>query len=130
MSADFEANLKPMKETNFNAEEPYTKEINQHIPSGFSVYSKFAHGEVKDPMKLYGYEDCVEQFCDYVENEAKRLYHMLKAYEASKTRSMEEIQSSENMPHALKNFRKITPRLEITVITLANTEDLLTGCVI
>ena len=38
--------------------------------------SKFAHGEVKDSLKLYRGKDCVEKFCDYVENEAKRLYHM------------------------------------------------------
>ena len=27
-------------------------------------------------MKLYRGEDCVKMFCDYIENEAKRLYHM------------------------------------------------------
>ena len=53
MYADFEAILKPTKETNFNPNELYTKEINQHIPSGFRVYSKFAYGEVKDPLKLW-----------------------------------------------------------------------------
>ena len=41
-----------------------------------SVYSKFAYGDVKDPLKLYRGRYCVEVFCDYVENEAKRLYHM------------------------------------------------------
>ena len=46
------------------------------FPSGFSVYSKFAYGEVKNPLKLYRGEDCVEVFCDYVENKVKRLYHM------------------------------------------------------
>ena len=53
MHADFEAILKPMKETNFNPDAPYTKEINQHISSGFCLYSKFAYGDVKDPLKLY-----------------------------------------------------------------------------
>ena len=37
MYADFEAILKATKETNFNPDAPYTKEINQHIPSGFCV---------------------------------------------------------------------------------------------
>ena len=53
MYADFKAILKPTKETNFNPGAPYTKEINQHIPSGFCMYSKFAYGDVKDPLKLY-----------------------------------------------------------------------------
>ena len=74
--ADFEAILKPMKESNFNPEASYTKEINQNIPSGFCVNSVFAYGEVEKPLKLYRGEDCVEVFCDYVENEAKRLYHI------------------------------------------------------
>ena len=74
---DFEDILKPTKGvTNVNPEKPYTKEINQHIPSGFCVYSKFAYGKVENPLKLYRGEDCVEVFCNYIKNEAKRLYHM------------------------------------------------------
>ena len=49
---------------------------NQHIPSGFCVYSKFAYGEVENPLELYRGEDCVEKFCEYIKGEAKRLYHM------------------------------------------------------
>ena len=77
MYADFEAILKPTEENvKFNPEKSYTKEINQHIPSGFGVYSKFAYGEVENSLKLCRVEDCIEVFCDYIENEAKRLYHM------------------------------------------------------
>ena len=61
MYADFEANLKPTEGTSLNPEESYTKEINQHIPSGFRVYSKFAYGEVENPLKLYRGEDCVKK---------------------------------------------------------------------
>ena len=76
MYADFESIFKPIKETSPNLEESYTKEINQYVPSGFCVYSKFSYGEVENPLKLYRGEDCVEEFCDYVKNEANRLYHM------------------------------------------------------
>ena len=76
MYADFEAILKPTKESNFNPEASYTKEINQHIPSGFYLYSIFANGKIENPLKLYRGEDCVEQFCGYIENKAKRLHHM------------------------------------------------------
>ena len=58
MHADFEAILKPTEEnvkdsieSNFNPEELYTKEIYQHIPSGFCMYSKFAYGRVENPLK-------------------------------------------------------------------------------
>ena len=76
MYADFEAILKPIEGPSLNPEKSYTKEINQHIPSGFCVFSKFAYGKAENPLKLYRGEDCVEVFCDYVENEVKRLYHM------------------------------------------------------
>ena len=77
MYADFEAILKPTEKYSFDPNKPYTKEINQHIPSGFCVYSEFAYGKVEKLLKLYRGEDCVEVFCNYVENEAyKRLYHI------------------------------------------------------
>ena len=75
MYADFESILKPI-EPSPNPEGWYTKEINQHIPPGFCVYSKFAPGEVENPLQLYRGKNCVEVFCNYVENEVKRLYHM------------------------------------------------------
>ena len=76
MYADFESILQPMEETTINPEGSYTKDISKHIPSGFCIYSKFAYGEVRNPLKLYRGKDCVEVFCDYVVNEVKKLYHM------------------------------------------------------
>ena len=53
MYEDFEANLKPTEENvKYNPEKSYTKEINQHIPSSFSMNSVFAYGEVENPLKL------------------------------------------------------------------------------
>ena len=48
MYTDFEAILKPVRGRDPDPNKPYTKEVNQHIPSGFCVCSKFAYGEVKD----------------------------------------------------------------------------------
>ena len=75
MYADFEAIVKPSK-CQVAKKESYTKEINQHIPSGFCVQSKFTYGEAENPLKLYRRKDCVEVFCDYAKNKAKRLYCM------------------------------------------------------
>ena len=76
MYADFEAILEPIQSPNPDLNQPYTSEVNQHIPSGYCVYSKFAYGEVKDPLTIYRGKDCVEKFCDYIKEEAHRLYHM------------------------------------------------------
>ena len=53
MYADFEAILKQIEVPKPNPEESYTQVINQHIPSGFCMYGKFAYGTVKNPLKLY-----------------------------------------------------------------------------
>ena len=76
MYVDFEVILKPIPGPSPDLSEPYTKEVNQHIPSGFCVYSKFAYGEVENPLRLYRGEDCVQKFCEHIIEEAKRLYHM------------------------------------------------------
>ena len=76
MYADFEAILEPIQATSPNPEESYTKVINHHIPSVFCVNSKFSYGNVENRLKLYRGEHCVEVFCDYISNEAHRLYHM------------------------------------------------------
>ena len=53
MYADFEAILQPIQSPSPDPNQPYTSEVNQHIPSGWCVYSKFAYGNVQNPLKLY-----------------------------------------------------------------------------
>ena len=50
MYADFESILQPIWGAKPDSEESYTSEVNQHIPSGRCVYSKFTYGDVKDPL--------------------------------------------------------------------------------
>ena len=42
--------LKPTDSMESDPEVPYTKEINQHIPSGFCMHSKFTYGDVENPL--------------------------------------------------------------------------------
>ena len=63
MCTDFESILEPMDPV-------------EHTPSGWCVYSKFAYGDVDDPLRLYRGKDCIETFCNYIKGEARRLYHM------------------------------------------------------
>ena len=78
MYADFESILEPIQGAEHPSTAstsggpslvstgPYTLEVTKHSPSGWCVYSKFAYGEVKDPLKLYRGKDCLEKFCDYI----------------------------------------------------------------
>ena len=76
MYADSESILEPIKSPRPDPNWPYSQNVNQHISSGWCVYSKFAYGEVEDPLKLYRGKDCIETFCNYIKGEAHRLYHM------------------------------------------------------
>ena len=79
MYADFESILEPMGPYGSgspNPNQPYTNEVNQHMPSGWCVYSKFAYGYVDNPLRTYRGKDCIETFCNYIKGEAHRLYHM------------------------------------------------------
>ena len=77
MYADFESILEPMDPVEPGSpSQPYTNEVNQHTPSGWCVYSKFAYRDVDNPLRLYRGKDCIETFCNYIKGEARRLYHM------------------------------------------------------
>ena len=77
MYTDFEAILEPIQErVPGDPNEPYITKVNQHIPSGWCVYSSFTYGEVENPLKLYRGKDCIEKFCDHIKQEAHRLCHM------------------------------------------------------
>ena len=76
MYGDFESILEPIESPNSDPNQPYSQNVNQHVSTGWCFYSKFAYGEVKDPLKLYRGKDCLEKFCDYIRQEAHRLYHM------------------------------------------------------
>ena len=76
MYADFEAILDPHQGPSQDPNQPYTSEVNQHIPSGWCIYSKFAYGEVENQLTIYKSKDCVEKFCDYIKEDVHRLYHM------------------------------------------------------
>ena len=130
MHADLEVIFKQTKENvKSNPEKSYTKEINQHVPSGFCVNSVFAYGEVENPFKLYRSEDCVKVFCNYIENEVKRLYHMFPEKPMNRLTREEwrEFNRARSVTYASKNLRKITPRSEITATTLDCIEYLPTG---
>ena len=40
------------------------------------MYSKFAYGNVPDPLKAYREKDCVERYIDHIEAEVKRLHSL------------------------------------------------------
>ena len=79
MYADFESILEPMgplEPGSPNPSQPYTNEVNQHMPSGWCVYGKFSYGDIDNLLRTYRGKDCIETFCNYIKEEVHRLYHM------------------------------------------------------
>ena len=75
MYADFESILEPIQGPGNNPRISSTCGVNVYIRSRWCVLSKFAYGEVKDPLKLYRGKDCVRKFCEHIIGEARRLYN-------------------------------------------------------
>ena len=122
---DFESILKPIEAPKHYPKESYTEVINQHIPSGFCVYSKFTYGKLENPLQLYRGKDCVEVFYDYIENEAKRFCHMFpeKLMKPLTLKQWKKYNRATKC-HISKNFRNLTPSLGIIVNILVNIENL------
>ena len=76
MYVDLKSTLEPIQGPNPEPTGPYTLKVTKHSLSGWCIYSKFAHEEVKDPLRLYRSKDCLEEFCDYIRQKANRLYYM------------------------------------------------------
>ena len=74
MYADFESLLEPFQGSSKNPSGPWTTVTNNHIPSGWCVYSEFTYGKVKNPLTLYRGKDCIKKFCSHIIGEARRLY--------------------------------------------------------
>ena len=74
MYADFESILEPIQGAINNPNVSSTRGVNVHTPSGWCLHSKFAYGNVDNPLTQYKGSDCVERFCERIISEAKRLY--------------------------------------------------------
>ena len=61
MYADFESILEPIHGPENNPRISSTRGINNHVPSGWCVYSEFAYGKVENPLKVYCGEDCIKK---------------------------------------------------------------------
>ena len=87
--------------------------INQYIPSGFCINSTFAYRDVKDPLKLYRGENCVQVFCNYIENEAKRLYHMFpkKPMNSLTHDELRKFNKATKCHICFKKFQELNPKV-------------------
>ena len=74
MYADFESILEPIQGPGNNPSISLMRGVNEHKPSGWCIYSKFAYGSVTNPLKEYRGKNCISKFCEHIIAEAQCLY--------------------------------------------------------
>ena len=125
MYADFESILEPMDPVEPGSpSQPYTNEVNQHTPSGWCVYSKFAYGDVDNPLRTYRGKDCIETFCNYIKEEVHRLYHMFpeKPMDLLTKKQWKKYKQSTKCHICYKSFTQTNLKVRDHCITLVFTE--------
>ena len=75
--------------------------------------SVFAYGKVENPLKLCRGKDCVRVFCDYIENEAKRLYHMFpeKPMKSLTREQWRKFNEATECHICFKEFHELNPKV-------------------
>ena len=66
MYADFESILELIQGLVNDLTISSTRGVNNHVPSGWCIRTKFDYGEVKDPLRLNRGKDCVRKFSDHI----------------------------------------------------------------
>ena len=113
MYVDFELILTQIEGPSPDPINPYTKRVNQHISSGFCVYSKFAYGEVKNSLYIYRGKDRGEKFCKHIKEEAHRLYDMFpeKLMDKLTEKQWRGFRKASKCHICYRNFQDLDPKV-------------------
>ena len=76
--ADFEAITEKKDSATSNPEKLYTEKYQKHTPSGFCYYVKCEGEENYAEPVVYRGEDCVQKFCEMIEEEVKEIANIYK----------------------------------------------------
>ena len=76
--ADFEAITEKIDSYTPNPEKSYIEKYQKHTPSGFCYYVKCEGEENYAEPVVYRGEDCVQKFCEMIEEEVKEIQNIFK----------------------------------------------------
>ena len=113
MYYDLESLLPPIPTNRRDPNVPYMDLINQHIPCGWNVRSKFAYGEVKNPETSYRGSDCIKTLCEHFISETHRLYKSFpeKPMDPLSIKEQIEYMKSTGCHICFKNFKQDNPKV-------------------
>ena len=94
--ADLECLLKKMDTCYNNPDLSSTTKINQHIPSGYSIYTNCSFDKSNNKLSYYRGEDCMKRFCKDLKVHATKIIDFKKKTMIPLTKEEEDNYNKEN----------------------------------
>ena len=94
--ADLECLLKKIDTCYNNPKLLSTTKINQHIPSGYSIYTNCSFHKANNKLSDYRAEDCMKRFCKHLKNHATKIIDFKKKTMIPLTKEEEDNYNKEN----------------------------------
>ena len=100
--ADLECLLKKIDTCYNNPDLSSTTKINQHIPSGYSIYTNCSFDKSNNKLSYYRGEDCMKRFCRDLKDHATKIIDFKKKTMIPLTKEEEDNYNKENICYICK----------------------------
>ena len=100
--ADLECLLKKIDTCHNNPDLSSTIKINQHIPSGYSIYTNCSFDKSNNKLSYYRGEDCMKRFCKDLKDHATKIIDFKKKAMIPLTKEKEDNYNKENICYICK----------------------------
>ena len=100
--ADLECLLKKTDTCQNNPDLLSATKINQHIPSGYSIYTKCSFDNSNNKLSYYRGEDCMKRFCKDLKDHATKIIDFKKKIMTPLTKEEEDNYNKENICYICK----------------------------
>ena len=100
--ADLECIFKKIDTCKNNPDLSSTTKINQHIPSGYSVYTSRSFDKSNNKLSYYKGEDCMRRFCKDLKDHAIKIIDYKKKDMIPLTKEEDDNYNKENICHICK----------------------------
>ena len=100
--ADLECLLKKIDTCQNNPDLSSATKINQHIPSGYSIYTSCSFDKSNNKLSYYRGEDCMRRFCKDLKDHATKIIDFKKKIITPLTKEEEDNYNKENIYYICK----------------------------
>ena len=97
--ADLECLLEKVSTCYNNPNLSSTTKINQHVPSGYSIFTNCSFGKSYNNLSHYRGEDCMKRFCKDLKDHATRIVDFKRKFVTPLTKDEEDSYNKKNTCH-------------------------------